>query len=448
MKKLLLISFMAVMCAVNSFAQTLYSYEGTVKNAYNFWVYVPNTYQEDKAELPLVVFLHGKSLCGTDMSRVRRYGPLSALQYGRKINALILAPQSPGEGWKPKKVNDLVDWTIKNYKVDTNRIYVIGMSLGGYGTLDYAGTYPKRVAAAISLCGGTTLKDCSKLKDVPLWIIHGVDDAAVTVDKSDTVVAVIRNAGGGDQTLRYDRLDSVNHATLARMFYLNQTYEWLFLHSKKDKPRQIKETFDLKEYLPLAYKGLKANSTKIETVNGKDANKSAVVEKPAPNSTTVAKDTAKTAVRTVQETAAKDNSAQEKAAQEKAAQEKLAQEKAAQEKAAKEKAEREAAEKLAAQKKAQAEAAAKKKAAEEAAKKKAAAEAAAKKKAAEEAAKKKAAEEAKKKAEAAKWHTVKSGESQWSIAHKYGISVDQLRKMNKMTDKSVIQPGQKLRIKY
>jgi colicin import membrane protein len=115
------------------------------------------------------------------------------------------------------------------------------------------------------------------------------------------------------------------------------------------------------------------------------------------------------------------------------------------EKAAKEKAEKEAAEKLAAQKKAAAEAAAAKKKAAEEAKKKAEL---AKKKAAEEAAKKKAAEEARKKAEAAKWHVVKSGESQWSIANKHGITVEQLRKMNKLTDKSVIQPGQKLRVKY
>lgn len=442
MKRTLLILLASSLCAVSSFAQTLHAYEGN-KNTYNYMVYLPDTYQDEKAELPLVVFLHGKSLSGTDLNRVRRYGPLSALQYGRRINALILAPQSPGEAWKPKKVNDLIDWTIKNYSVDTTRIYVIGMSMGGYGTLDYVGTYPKRVAAAIAMCGGTTLTDFSKMKDVPLWIIHGTDDAAVPVENSDKVNLGILAAGGSERLTKYDRLDSVNHAMLARMFYLNDTYDWLFKHTSKSKQRVRHETFDVRALLPTAYKGLKSGSVKIEQINIKDGQRpDTKKEKETPAVTPEVKDTvkqpaAKAESVVAQEKPAQDNKAeaerlaQEKAAQEKAAQEKAEAERLAQEKAAKEKAERE----LAAKKKAEA-----------AAKKKAEAEAAAKKKQQEELARKKA-EEAKKKAEAARWYTVKNGDSQWSIAKKNNITVDQLRKWNKLTDKSVIHPGQKLRVK-
>ncbi|MBR6017557.1 MAG: LysM peptidoglycan-binding domain-containing protein [Paludibacteraceae bacterium] len=428
MKKTLFILMTTALCAVSSMAQTLYQHEGTVKQSYNYWLYVPETYQEDKAELPLVVFLHGKSLCGTDLSRVRRYGPLSALQYGRRINALILAPQSPGESWKPEKVNRLIDWTFENFKVDTNRVYVIGMSMGGFGTMDYVGTYPQRVAAAIAMCGGSTLKDRSKMKDVPLWIIHGTDDRAVPVLESDKVHSDILKSGP-NQT-HYDRLDSVNHAMLARMFYLNQTYEWLFLHSNKSKQRVIHPTFDVREALPAAYKGLKSNSARIEVVNGKEAARQTTAQTPAPTTATAPKDTAKAEPEVA--TRAEETAAQERAAQERAAQERAAQEKAAQEAAAKKKAQEEAA-----KKKAQEEAAAKKKAQEEAARKKA-----------QEAAKKKAEEEARRKAEAAKWHVVKEGEGLWTIAHKHGITVEQLRKMNNLTEKSVIHPGQKLRVKY
>ncbi|MBR3407915.1 MAG: LysM peptidoglycan-binding domain-containing protein [Paludibacteraceae bacterium] len=440
MKRTLLILLASSLFAVNSFAQVLHAYDGN-KNTYNYMIYLPENYQDEKAELPLVVFLHGKSLSGTDLSRVRRYGPLSALQYGRRINALVLAPQSPGEAWKPKKVNDLIDWTIKNYSVDTTRIYVIGMSMGGYGTLDYVGTYPKRVAAAIAMCGGTTLTDFSKMKDVPLWIIHGTDDAAVPVENSDKVNQGILAAGGSERLTKYDRLDSVNHAMLARMFYLNDTYDWLFKHTSKSKQRVRHETFDVRALLPSAYKGLKSGSGKIEQINIKDGQRpDTKKEQPIPAVTPEAKDTLKPTAKAEtapQEKPAQDNKAeaerlaQEKAAQEKAAQEKAEAERLAQEKAAKEKAERE----LAAKKKAEA-----------AAKKKAEAEAAAKKKQQEELARKKA-EEAKKKAEAARWYTVKNGDSQWSIAKKNNITVDQLRKLNKLTDKSVIHPGQKLRVK-
>ena len=462
MKRILLILLATSLYAVSSFAQTLHAYEGN-KHPYNFMVYMPEGYQHEKADLPLVVFLHGKSLSGTDLNRVRRYGPLSALQYGRRINAVVLAPQSPGEAWKPQKVNDLISWTIKNYSVDTTRIYVIGMSMGGYGTLDYVGTYPKRVAAAIAMCGGTTLTDYSKMKDVPLWIIHGTDDAAVPVENSDKVNLGILAAGGSERLTKYDRLDSVNHAMLARMFYLNDTYEWLFKHSNKKRTRH--ETFDVRALLPSAYKGLKSGSVKIDPITIKDGKRPETKkEKETPAVTPeVKKDTvkqqpvAKTEAAVPQEKPAQDKAeadrlvAQEKTAQEKAAQEKAAQEKAeaeriAQEKAAKEKAAQEkAAREKAAKEKAERELAAKKKA-EAAAKKKAEAEAAAKKKHQEELARKKA-EEAKKKAEAARWYTVKNGDSQWSIAKKNNITIDQLRKWNKLTDKSVIHPGQKLRVK-
>ena len=80
------------------------------------------------------------------------------------------------------KIDDVVEWTKAHYQVDASRIYVLGMSLGGYGTLDYAGTYPHKVAAAMALCGGCTLRDKQGLGDLPLWIIHGTADKATTRD--------------------------------------------------------------------------------------------------------------------------------------------------------------------------------------------------------------------------------------------------------------------------
>ena len=227
---------------------------------------------------------------------------------------------------------------------------------------------------------------------------------------------------------------------LARMFYLNDTYKWLFAHTQKGKNNTIRETFDVRKQLPNAYKGLRTNSVTIKIEKGKP-------QKPVPLPSSApmpaAKDSTKKATPAPATPVAKDTVPMSPEEAKRIAAEKAAKEKAAAEAAAKKKAAEEAKKKAAEEAKKKA-AEAKKKAAEEA-KKKAAEEA--KRKAAEEA-KKKAAEEAKKKAEAAKWHVVKSGESQWSIAKKHGITIEQLRKMNKLTDKSVIQPGQKLRVKY
>ena len=205
---------------------------------YDFWVYTPEDYESTKDTLPVVLFLHGASLCGHDLNRVRRYGPLHAIQKGYTIRALIIAPQNPGGAWKPQKVNDVLDWTLEHYKADTTRIYVLGMSLGGYGTLDYAGTYPQRVAAAMALCGGSTLKDMQGLGQLPLWILHGTADRAVNISQSKRVVEALQKQDN-DKRLRYDWLAGQSHSALCRLFYMEKTYEWLFTHSITDTNRLV-----------------------------------------------------------------------------------------------------------------------------------------------------------------------------------------------------------------
>ena len=82
-------------------------------------------------------------------------------------NAGTLEPWNPVGTWNPKKIMDMLDWVKANYPCDTTRVYVLGMSLGGYGTMDVCGTYPDRIAAGMALCGGTSLKDVSGLGKLP-----------------------------------------------------------------------------------------------------------------------------------------------------------------------------------------------------------------------------------------------------------------------------------------
>ena len=164
MKQLVFSIFFALL-ALPAGAQYLTSHIGEVKDAYNFWFYeAPKSADTGnvanrKTSKPLVVFLHGRSLCGRNINSVLRYGPIDALLKGMVIDADVLAPQNPGGSWKPSKVIRLIDWAQAHYDIDSNRVYLIGMSLGGYGTLDVAGTYPDRFAAAMALCGGSTLKN-------------------------------------------------------------------------------------------------------------------------------------------------------------------------------------------------------------------------------------------------------------------------------------------------
>lgn len=231
---------------------------GVVDNGYNFLLYLPDDYEPGGHPLPVVLFLHGASLCGNNLDRVRRYGSIAAVEKGKIIPTYIIAPQNPGGAWKPKRLLNILEWVEKNYPVDTTRIYVLGMSLGGYGTLDFVGTYPEKVAAAMALCGGTSLQDVSGLGKVPLWIMHGTADRAVSIQQSKQIVKKLQDMGS-DQLLRYDWLQGGNHGILARLFYMQKTYDWLFAHSLADKPRYIDRNFEItKEDIQSTYNDLKA----------------------------------------------------------------------------------------------------------------------------------------------------------------------------------------------
>ncbi len=228
-----------------------------VEGGYNFWVFSPDEYNTDKHPLPLIVFLHGASLCGNNLQKVRRYGVLDAIDQGLDMPMFVLAPQNPGGSWSPRKINDLIDWMEQNYAIDTTRIFVLGMSLGGYGTLDFVGTYPEKVAAAMALCGGTTLKDVSGMGKLPLWIMHGTADRAVNIRESKKIVDSLIDAGN-DRLLRYDWFKGASHGALARVFYMRETYDWLLSHSTADKPRTLDTDIEITmEGMRAAYKDLK-----------------------------------------------------------------------------------------------------------------------------------------------------------------------------------------------
>lgn len=224
---------------LNAIAQTgqLEAVRQAVPDGYDFWVYTPPEYGQGEP-LPLILFLHGASLCGRNLDRVLRYGPIHAVRKGMRIPAVIMSPQNTGGQWNTEKLDAILEYTKDRYDVDPMRVYVIGMSLGGYGTLDFVALYPEKVAAAMALCGGTTLKDFDGLEDVPLWIIHGTGDRAVSVRESQKVTDRLQDAHL-NRRLRYDWLSGVSHGALARLFYLDKTYDWLFSHTLCDKDRKV-----------------------------------------------------------------------------------------------------------------------------------------------------------------------------------------------------------------
>ena len=271
MKKHIIILCLSLLSVHTAFAQYdfLRPVKDSIPGGYDFWVYTPQDYYYSLDSTPVIIFLHGRSLCGRNLNRVKRYGPLDAIVKGRQIDALVLVPQNPGGSWKPDKINDVLEWTKKHYPMDSTRVYVIGMSLGGYGTLDFAGTFPDKVAAAMALCGGSTLKDVSGLGELPLWIMHGTADRAVPIKQSKVVVEQLKKEGK-DKRLRYDWLKGASHGALARILYMTKTYDWLFSHSLIEKKRPVNKEIDIdKSDLSKAYNDMISGAPDPEVVYDK-----------------------------------------------------------------------------------------------------------------------------------------------------------------------------------
>lgn len=286
MLKKILLSLLVAFTLGQAGAQSLSQNIGAVKDGYNFWLYTPDKAGEEKEAKPLFIFLHGASLCGNNLDRVRRYGTIDAIEKGRELDAYVIAPQNPGGAWNPRKVINVLDWVRGRHNVDSTRVYVLGMSLGGYGTIDVAATYPDRIAAAMAICGGGTVKNLAGLNDVPLWIVHGTADRAVSVRESDKVVSAMKSAAGGDAPrLVYNRVPGMNHSQPARMFYLADSYDWLLNHSLSDETRDVAETFEVTlGKLKTAYQGLTMGSRKSSVSRSKAATRSKAKGRSRKNS--------------------------------------------------------------------------------------------------------------------------------------------------------------------
>lgn len=201
------------------------------KTNYNFWLNLP----EDSimnANPPILVFLHGRSLSGTDLNRVKKYGVIHEIEKGRKIPAIVIAPQVVKGAWDPDKILEVIQYVQQLYPSDTNRVYVCGMSLGGYGTMHFAGKYPDKVTAGVALCGGGSTKDACNLASIPFWIQHGSADEAVPVSESRVMVQAIKECDNGGKQLIYTEIKGANHGALERIFRTDEMYDWLFSKSK------------------------------------------------------------------------------------------------------------------------------------------------------------------------------------------------------------------------
>ncbi|MBW2961982.1 prolyl oligopeptidase family serine peptidase [Mesonia aestuariivivens] len=194
-----------------------------------YLLYTPKGYHTTKKDYPLIVFLHGAGERGTDLDKVKVNGPFNYLEKGNKIDAVILAPQCPAETyWQPHQVAGLVKSIIKKYNIDESRVYLTGLSMGGYGTWAVGGEYPELFAAMAPVCGAIyrpIYRNAQHLKNMPIWIFHGALDDVVLPENSNNMVMALHKAG--NKNVKYTVYPFANHNSWSETYNNPKLYEWL-----------------------------------------------------------------------------------------------------------------------------------------------------------------------------------------------------------------------------
>jgi predicted peptidase len=197
---------------------------------YPFWINLPEQAILDE-KAPVIIFLHGKSLSGKDLNRVKRYGVLRAIENGKKIPAIVIAPQVASGGWNPDKVLQVLEYVQKNYNTDLSRVYVCGMSLGGYGTMHFAGKYADKITAAVAICGGGNEEDACSLATIPMWIQHGDKDFIVPISESKKMVKAILSCNP-KADVTFTIIPGGNHGNVEHLFREDAIYDWMLKQVK------------------------------------------------------------------------------------------------------------------------------------------------------------------------------------------------------------------------
>lgn len=201
-----------------------------------YLLYLPADYEKDaKKEWPLMMFLHGAGERGDDLELVKKHGPPKLITQGKSFDFIIVSPQCPKDLWWPEQTDiliNLLDEIEKRYRVDTDRVYLTGLSMGGFGTWSLACRYPQRFAAIAPICGGGEWYAADRLKHIPVWVFHGAKDDIVSLEESKKMVAAVRKAGGEAKLTVYPDAD---HDSWTQTYDNPELYEWFLSHRKSEK---------------------------------------------------------------------------------------------------------------------------------------------------------------------------------------------------------------------
>ena len=211
------------------------------KVGYRYLLDLPEDYNPAaRKRWPLLLFLHGAGERGTDLKLVAKHGPPKAVTQKKDFPFIIVSPQCPPEQiWDDEALLALLDHIIARFRIDILRVYLTGLSMGGYGTWSLGLKYPERFAAIAPICGGgsgadvllANLLKANALRSMAVWAFHGARDPVVPMIESKVIVAALRTAGCRKVALTV--YPDAEHDSYTRTYQRPEFYQWLLRQQRR-----------------------------------------------------------------------------------------------------------------------------------------------------------------------------------------------------------------------
>ncbi|HEV2393124.1 MAG TPA: prolyl oligopeptidase family serine peptidase [Verrucomicrobiae bacterium] len=218
----------------------LFTFRQTQRLKINYLLFLPKSYKDAaRKRWPLIFFLHGAGERGSDVWKVAAHGPPKRVTQDPDFPFIVLSPQCPeNQVWSREPLLGLLDAITHQYAVDTSRIYLTGLSMGGYCTWDLGLAYPEKFAAIVPICGGGELinvllangEEAKALKTLGIWAFHGGKDPTVPLEESERMVTLLKRFGIPDVKLTV--YPEAGHDAWTETYNNPALYEWLLEHRR------------------------------------------------------------------------------------------------------------------------------------------------------------------------------------------------------------------------
>jgi predicted peptidase len=220
------------------FSGSTFMEQPILPGGYPYLLRLPPGYTDFGGSRPLIVYLHGAGETNKGLDVLQNCDVWACAKEHISVKDfpfIVVSPMTPKHGWEPLHVKWFIEQIVHDpftrCRIDPNRIYLTGVSMGGFGTFHTACAYPKMFAAIAPVCGGGEPEKAEQLKDVPTWAFHGDADDIVSYKCSAAMIEAVKKAGGAKAILT--TFEGGGHGIAGEVYQNPELYRWMLMHRKR-----------------------------------------------------------------------------------------------------------------------------------------------------------------------------------------------------------------------